>query len=75
MLFFRSEEAIDLWCDSRRLERGPTATLPQLWLLARAWYSDRLTPGAQRPQPEEIRRILDGAGLTDPVWDPRADAF
>lgn len=75
MLFFRSEEAIDLWCRSHALERGPIASLDQLWQLALAWYSDRLSPKAERPRPDEIQRILDRCGLTNPVWDPQSDEF
>ena len=70
MLFFRSEEAVADWCGERALPRGPLATLDQLWHLAQAWYSTRLSPHAERPQAEEIRRIFHRAGLTDPLWDP-----
>ena len=75
MLFFRSEEAVDAWCREQRQIRQPTATIDQLWHLAKAWYANRLTPGAHRPRPDEVREIFGAAGLTGPFWDPRADEF
>jgi hypothetical protein len=75
MLFFRSEDAVDEWCETRRLPRRPTATLPQLWQMAEAWYANRLSSEARRPDAEEIRRIFARIGLTDAFWDPRADRF
>jgi hypothetical protein len=75
MLFFRSEDAVNEWCEARRLPRRPTVTLPQLWQMAVAWYANRLSPQARRPDAEEIRRIFARIGLTDAFWDPRADRF
>jgi hypothetical protein len=68
MLLFRSEEHVDHWCAARRLPKRPLVTLDQLWQLAVAWYSSRLTPEARRPMGAEIREIFDGLGLTDPFW-------
>ncbi len=75
MLFFRSEEALNEWCNARQHRRRPTATLPQLWQLAVAWYSHRLSAQARRPDANEIRQIFGRIGLTDPFWDPRGDRF
>lgn len=50
-------------------------SLPQLWLLAQAWYSDRLSPTARRPGPDEMRAIFARVGLDGPFWDPQADYF
>jgi len=75
MLFFRSEEALDDWCTATRHPRRPTATLPQLWQMAEAWYSNRLSPQARRPDASEIRQIFARIGLTDAFWDPQADRF
>jgi len=75
MLFFRSEDALDEWCTARQYPRRPTATLPQLWRMAVAWYSNRLNADAHRPDSNEIRQMFAGIGLTDPFWDPRADKF
>ena len=68
MLLFRSEEHVDRWCAARRLPKRPLVTLAQLWELAVAWYSNRLTPEARRPMGDEIREIFDRLGLTDPFW-------
>jgi hypothetical protein len=75
MLFFRSEEALNEWCTAGQRPRRPTATLPQLWQMAVAWYSNRLSAEARRPDSHEIRQIFARIGLTDPFWDPQADRF
>ena len=76
MLFFRSEEALDEWCaGGRQYPRRPTATLPQLWQMAVAWYANRLSAEARRPDANEIRQIFAKIGLTDSFWDPQADKF
>jgi len=68
MLLFRSEEHVDRWCTARQLPRRPLINLEQLWQLAVAWYSNRLTHEARRPMGSEIRAIFDGLGLTGPFW-------
>jgi hypothetical protein len=75
MLFFRSEERVNEWCRANGLPRRPIVSLGQLWQLAVAWYENRMSPEARRPQPEEIRRIFAGIGLDGPFWDPESDAF
>jgi hypothetical protein len=75
MLFFRSEDALDEWCGAGHHPRRPVVTLPQLWQMAQAWYSNRLSPQARRPDSNEIRQIFARIGLTDPFWDPQADRF
>ena len=49
----------------------PSATLAD----AVAWYANRLSPQARRPDANEIRQIFARIGLTDPFWDPQADRF
>ncbi|HYU30986.1 MAG TPA: hypothetical protein VEW48_02400 [Thermoanaerobaculia bacterium] len=75
MLFFRSEERVDEWCQAQGLPRRPLVRLDQLWSLALAWYANRLSPAARRPQPDEMRAIFARVGLTGPFWDPQADVF
>ena len=70
MLFFRGEEQVDAWCRDNGVPRRPLATLEQLWKLSVAWYGNRLTPGARRPGPDEMRRIFAEVGLEGPFWDP-----
>ena len=75
MLFFRSEDLVRAWCADRGSPVRPLVRIDQLWGLATSWYSTRLQPASRRPQPEEIRRIFRGLGLTDGFWDPRGDTF
>ena len=75
MLFFRSEDMVKAWCRARGIELRPLVTMSQLWQLAVAWYSTRLSPEARRPGPDEMRRIFPRIGLNDPFWDPQADVF
>lgn len=75
MLFFRSEERVKEWCRDKGVPLRPTLSLDQLWRLAVAWYDNRLTPDARRPQPDEMRRIFAGIGLEGPFWDPQSDQF
>ena len=75
MLFFRSEETLQAWCDTRSARPGPVVTVTQLWGLATRWYASRLTVEARRPRPEEMRVIFAGLGLTGTFWDPQGDRF
>lgn len=75
MLFFRSEERVREWCEANGTPVRPIVSLAQLWGLAHTWYSTRLQPDSRRPQPEEMRRIFAGLGLTGSFWDPQSDMF
>ena len=70
MLLFRSEETVQAWCAERSLPVRPLITLDQMWVLAREWYSDRLTAESRRPGPDEMKEIFGRIGLTDPFWSP-----
>jgi hypothetical protein len=75
MLFFRSEELVNAWCQARGIAPRPVVTMAQLWQLAVAWYATRLQAEARRPGPDEIRQIFGRIGLNDAFWDPQADRF
>lgn len=75
MLLFRSEETVKLWCESRRTPRRPLVSLEQLWQLAVAWYSNRLTAESRRPGPDEMVSVFASVGLTGPFWDPASDRW
>ena len=75
MLFFRSEEDVREWCRAGGHPLRPRVTMDQLWGLAHAWYSNRLTRAARRPAYEEMREIFAGLGLEGDFWDTRADDF
>ena len=71
MLLFRSEETVAAWCAERGLPVRPLLTLDQLWVLAREWYSNRLTEDSRRPDADEMQEIFARVGLTDPFWNPK----
>jgi hypothetical protein len=75
MVFFRSEDDARAWCERGGHPLRPLVTIPQLWNLASAWYSNRLSPDARRPQPAEMRQIFARIGLTGDFWNPEADVF
>ena len=75
MLFFRSEDLADAWCESRAVPRRPLVRMDQLWRMAVTWYGTRLDPRSRRPQPDEVRGIFESIGLHGDFWDPKADAF
>jgi hypothetical protein len=68
MLFFRSEESLDEWLESRGAARGATLSIDELWELTKRWYQNRMSPeyrGRTAAQAEAIFRDL---GLTSPFW-------
>jgi hypothetical protein len=67
MLLFRSEEHVRRWTE-RRGTVGATLTPQQGWLLATAWFEDRLSPDWRRATPEEVRAIFDRIGLVGAFW-------
>lgn len=69
MLFFRSEEHIDRWCMSWRMERGAVLSLETGWRLARAWYGeDRRDPEWRRRTVDETEELFASLGLSSDFW-------
>ena len=69
MLFFRSEEDVDRWCQSLRLQRGAVLSLETGWKLAQAWYlPDRRQPEWRRRTVDEVEALFADLGLTTPFW-------
>ncbi len=68
MLLFRSEEHVERWLGCWGQRRGEVFTLEQQWLLARAWYGDRLRPDWRRKTLEEAVAVLTEIGLTSEFW-------
>lgn len=62
---------MDRWCAERRVPRGATLPLDQLWRLTRPWYADRLDEDWQPKTPEIAERLLNEAGLPDEFWRVR----
>ena len=75
MLFFRSEEQVQEWCEIHGYPMQPLVSIDQLWGLATRWYSTRLEEDSQRPQPDELRRIFADLGLESDFWNPKGDRF
>jgi hypothetical protein len=75
MLFFRSEENVQRWCQASNLPVRPMISLSQLWFLAVTWYGNRLTADSRRPAPDEMVSIFAQAGLEGPFWDPKSDQW
>jgi hypothetical protein len=72
MLFFRSEEHIDRWCEAWRLPRGAVIPLDQGWELARAWYGeDRRQPDWRRRTLDETEALFASLGFTSEFWNLR----
>jgi len=75
MLFFRSEEHVQRWCQVKNVPLRPLITLDQLWQLAVTWYGNRLTVESRRPEPDEMVSIFASLGLEGPFWDPKSDQW
>ena len=75
MLFFRSEEHVDQWCQANGVSKRPLVSPDQLWQLAVTWYGNRLTVESRRPGPDEMVRIFSDIDLNGPFWDPKSDQW
>jgi hypothetical protein len=75
MLFFRSEEHVDKWCNANGVMKRPLVSLEQLWQLAVTWYGNRLTVESRRPAPDEMVKIFSEIGLQGSFWDPKSDQW
>ena len=71
MLAFRSEAHVDRYLETRRLPRGATFSLEQLWGLADAWYANRMAPDWRRRTPAEAETLFARLGLTGEFWTLR----
>ncbi|MGZ5494281.1 MAG: hypothetical protein ACXW3E_12945 [Thermoanaerobaculia bacterium] len=69
MLYFRSEEHIDRWCETWRHARGQVIPIDVGWKLATAWYSeDRRDPKWRRRTPQEAEAVFASVGFTGDFW-------
>ncbi|PYQ29915.1 MAG: hypothetical protein DMF56_09320 [Acidobacteria bacterium] len=72
MLFFRSEEHVDRWCESWQMPRGEIISLDKGWELARIWYGeDRRAPDWRRRTLEETEAVFASLGFTSEFWNLR----
>jgi len=74
MLAFRSEEHVDRWRELQCLPKGAVFTPEQLWLLAQAWYSNRLAADWRRKTPDEVEALFADLGLIGDFWRLRPAA-
>ena len=68
MLFFRSEESLDEWLESRRAARGATLSIDALWELTQRWYQNRMSPEYRGRTAAQVQEIFRELGLTSPFW-------
>lgn len=69
MLLFRSEEHVDRWCATWRLDKGASFSLANGWELAKAWYDeDRRDPAWRRRTLEETEAVFARLGFTSEFW-------
>jgi hypothetical protein len=68
MLFFRSEESLEQWQESKQLKRGAVLSLPQLWDLSQRWYQNRMSPDYRGRTADQVQEIFEEAGLTSEFW-------
>ena len=68
MLFFQSEEALNEWLVSQKVERGAVLSIPQLWELSKRWYQDRMSLGYHGRTIEQVQAIFKDLGMTSEFW-------
>lgn len=68
MLFFRSEEDLNVWLDTRKVKRGAVFSPLQLWELSQHWYSNRMSADFHGRTMEEVQEIFRENGLTSDFW-------
>lgn len=68
ILLFRGEEHLARWCAQWRMTRGAALPLFQAWVLAQAWYGNRMDADWQPRDVESAQAILDRTGLRGSFW-------
>jgi hypothetical protein len=68
MLFFRSEEDLLQWLESKKVERGAVLSINQVWELSKRWYPNRLSRDYHGRSVEQGMEIFKGLGLTSEFW-------
>lgn len=68
MLFFQSEDALEQWLVSQKVERGAVLSMPRLWELSQRWYQDRMLPEYHGRSMEQVQEIFRAVGLTSEFW-------
>lgn len=68
MLFFRSEEDLTQWLESKMVRRGAVLSIDQIWELSQRWYHNRLSADYQGRSMEQVQEIFKELGLTSEFW-------
>lgn len=68
MLFFRSEEVLEIWLRDKQAEDGARLSIPQLWQLSQRWYHSRMSVEYRGRTVEEVQKIFEDLGLTGEFW-------
>ncbi len=69
MLFFRSEESLNEWLESKKAApRGAVLSVNQLWELSQRWYHNRLSLEYHGRTIEQVQKIFEELGLTLAFW-------
>ena len=68
MLFFRSEEKLNRWLESKRAARGASLSMDRIWELSRRWYHNRMSPEYRGRTVEQAQAIFSELGLTSAFW-------
>ena len=68
MLFFRSEENLAEWLESKKVTRGAVLSVVQVWRLSQRWYHNRLSPDYHGRTVEQVQEIFSELGLTSEFW-------
>lgn len=56
------------WCGEKAMNPAGLLPVEQLWWLAVAWYSDRLSPEWRRRTAAEVDVVFASVGLTGEFW-------
>jgi len=68
MLFFRSEENLTQWLESKKVMCGAVLSVDQLWELSQRWYHNRLSLDYHGRTIEKVQEIFEELGLTSAFW-------
>jgi hypothetical protein len=68
MLFFQSEEILNEWLRSKKVERGAVMSIELLWKLSQRWYQDRMSSEYHGRSIEQAQEIFEDLGLTSDFW-------
>ena len=71
MLFFRSEENLAQWLESKKAARGAVLSIDEVWELSQRWYHNRLSLEYHGRSIEQIQEIFSELGLTSEFWMPK----